>query len=579
MTISYTHLSHTAGWVGGLTRLLFIWKGSLFKQIWPDFCLFFGLYAVLSVIYRLILIEYEDYKIKYELFCVYCERFSGVIPISFLLGFYVTQVVSRWWAQFMSLPWPDTLARYMAVYMPGTDEVSRNYRRTVVRWCCLGNVMALRLVSYKVMVRFPTLDHLVSSGLATPREMLQLQKLNDLIQNRHQITWYPNMWAQNLLRKARKEGLIQNDWFAHVLIKEVDNMANLNGMLICYGWINIPLVYTQVVTLATYAYFVACLFGRQYLLPTQYKVEGDVYVPVAKFPSVSNWTGTVTPGATNIIGYNNDVADFVIPVFTVLEYLFYMGWLKVAETLLNPFGEDDDDFDTYYLIDRNLQIAYVMVDEAGAEIDPEMDPFNESSAPELQYTEFSTQYLDDEKPHLPTDNLKLTDKQAHVTSVRSRRSSSQLGMSMSSKLNLAGNYLSLPINELGNENRKESEGSPASYHGLRQFSLGNHLLTKEGKGGRTSNSSRRLPSTLVEEVIPEDSQVPVSSLTNGKRVHPDTPGTSRNESQLFAVSQAIPAPVPRLGPSGLLVENEFENNDDNGDCDGDNIFDGDGTWG
>jgi len=567
------------------------------------------------VLYRFILIEYEDHKIKYELFCVYCERFSGVIPISFLLGFYVTQVVSRWWAQFMSLPWPDTLARYMAVYIPGTDEVSRNYRRTVVRWVCLGNVMALRLVSYKVMVRFPTLDHLVSSGLATPREMLQLQKLNDLIQNRHQISWYPNMWAQNLLRKARKEGLIQNDWFAHVLIKEVDNMANLNGMLICYGWINIPLVYTQVVTLATYAYFVACLFGRQYLLPTQYKVEGDAYVPVAKFPSVSNWTATLTPGATNIIGYNNDVADFVIPVFTILEYLFYMGWLKVAETLLNPFGEDDDDFDTYYLIDRNLQIAYVMVDEAGAPIDPEMDPFNESPAPELQYTEFSTKYLDDEKPHLPTDNLKLTDKQAYVTTVRSRRSSSQLGMSMSSKLNLAGNYLSLPVNELGNEYscskfdlRKESEGSPASHHGLRQFG---HLIPRDGKGGRTSNSSRRLPFTVVEEVIPEDSQVPASteqrsSLPNGthnrtpgipstserrpgtpgtpgtlstsERI-PGTPGTSRNESQLFAVSQAIPAPEPRLGPSGLLVENEFENNNENGDCDGDNIFDGDGTWG
>merc|ERR1712032_402579 len=370
----------------------------------------------------------------------------------------------------------------------------------------------------------------------------------------------------------------------------VDNMANLNGMLICYGWIIIPLIYTQVVTLATYAYFVACLFGRQYLLPTQYKVEGDVYVPVAKFPSVSNWTATLTPGATNIIGYNNDVADFVIPVFTVLEYLFYMGWLKVAETLLNPFGEDDDDFDTYYLIDRNLQIAYVMVDEAGAPIDPEMDPFNESAAPELQYTEFSTQYLDDEKPHLPTDDLKLTDKQAHVTSVRSRRSSSQLGMSMSSKLNLAGNYLSLPVNELGNEYsrskldlRKESEGSPASYHGLRQFSLVNHLLTKEGKGGRTSNSSRRLPSTLVEEIKPNKWQ-PQDEVSTGHARHlsqrvPAFCGQSGSGCLLALTQQAIPAPEPRLGPSGLLVENEFENNNDNGDCDGDNIFDGDGTWG
>ena len=37
-----------------------------------------------------------------------------------------------------------------------------------------------------------------------------------------------------------------------------------------------------------------------------------------------------------------------------------MGWLKVAEALLNPFGEDDEDFDTNFMIDRNLQVREII---------------------------------------------------------------------------------------------------------------------------------------------------------------------------------------------------------------------------
>jgi hypothetical protein len=38
------------------------------------------------------------------------------------------------------------------------------------------------------------------------------------------------------------------------------------------------------------------------------------------------------------------------------EFICYLGWVKMAEALLNPWGDDDDDFQISYLIDRNFQV-------------------------------------------------------------------------------------------------------------------------------------------------------------------------------------------------------------------------------
>ena len=53
--------------------------------------------------------------------------------------------------------------------------------------------------------------------------------------------------------------------------------------------------------------------------------------------------------------------DLFYPVFLTLQFAFFVGWLKVAETLINSFGEDDDDFELNRLIDRHVQVATVSV--------------------------------------------------------------------------------------------------------------------------------------------------------------------------------------------------------------------------
>ena len=172
----------------------------------------------------------------------------------------------------------------------------------------------------------------------------------------HPKYWMSLVWAGAIVTRAKKEGRIKDDFAFQTIITEINNFRSGCGGLLDYDWISIPLVYTQVVTLAVYSFFLSSLMGRQFLDITK--------------------------------GYEGHEVDLYVPIFTFLQFFFYMGWLKVAEVLINPFGEDDDDFEMNWLIDRNLQVAYLIVDEMHAE-HPELvkDQYWDEGVPdELPYT-------------------------------------------------------------------------------------------------------------------------------------------------------------------------------------------------
>ena len=45
------------------------------------------------------------------------------------------------------------------------------------------------------------------------------------------------------------------------------------------------------------------------------------------------------------------------PVITILQYTFYVGWMKVAGGLMNPFAEREDELESNFLIDKNFAVS------------------------------------------------------------------------------------------------------------------------------------------------------------------------------------------------------------------------------
>ncbi|CAH2310589.1 bestrophin-4 [Pelobates cultripes] len=331
MTISYT-LKVANARFGGFSKLLFRWKGSIYKLLYKEFLVFVALYSLLSVTYRLMLSE--DQKRHFEEVALYCNKYTDLIPISFLLGFYVNLIISRWWGQYTNIPLPDQLMCVVSSNVHGADEKGRLLRRTLIRFANLSSVLILRSVSTRVLKRFPTMEHIVEAGFMTHEELKKFESLS----SDYNKYWIPCVWFTNMIAQARRDGRVRDDVALKLLMDELNKYRAKCSMLFHYDWISVPLVYTQVVTIAVYSFFAFCLIGRQFLDPSRKHAGHSL--------------------------------DMYVPLFTLLQFFSYFGWLKVAEQIINPFGEDDDDFETNRLIDRNLQVSLLSVDDMYQNLPP-----------------------------------------------------------------------------------------------------------------------------------------------------------------------------------------------------------------
>ncbi|VDM41679.1 unnamed protein product [Toxocara canis] len=297
----------------------------LYYFIWKP--VYYFLYKFLRFIFR-----------SFERIADYCDKGVGNIPLTFILGFFVNIIVQRWTDAFKNMGYLEKLLSFQAIHLSsmilGDDDDARLMRRTIARYLCLAQVIVFRDLSVRVRKRFPTMESLVKAGFMMDHEKAKMEsyKLD------YDKYWVPINWAFGLVLKARTGGKILADTYAVKICDEIRNFRNGLQMLCNYDWVEIPLVYPQVVFLSVHTYFIVCLIGRQFII------------------------GVDAP--------NRSQVDIVFPIMTMLQYLFFVGWMKVAEGLLNPFGEDDDDFECNFLIDKNLATSLCIVDEAHDDLPP-----------------------------------------------------------------------------------------------------------------------------------------------------------------------------------------------------------------
>jgi len=345
-------------------RIITRWTSSIWKLLWKEYLVYVVIFMAVSLTYRYAL--NEEQQLRFEDFIRFVRSQYSGLPLTFLLGFYVSLVVSRWWSQYVALPWIDDVATFLSVikFDEAEEEHGRILRRTIIRYCILSWILCIRRLSIKLRKAYPRMKDIVDTGLVTEAEAARIGLEDSVRQHGVSNWWMPLKWATELAEKDKT--ISSNGLFGWLILKITGFRASLTEVL-NYGHVPIPLVYSQVVTLAVRLFFFFALIGKQWII---YRNYDDDFIK--RFPERTDLKEVVY-----------EKIDLYYPVFLTIEFMFYFGWLRVAETLYNPFGEDDDDFALEELINRHMKVGFKIVDKLEGPPALEKDEFWGLPVPKL----------------------------------------------------------------------------------------------------------------------------------------------------------------------------------------------------
>jgi len=323
-----------------LQQLVHFWKNpsmNIIGQTWYFLLLFLVLYYIIQIAYQFDLFCPNGKRIETHLanqsdactirtqayinhWDLYEKDFTKLI--TFLLGFYVSTIAKRWWDQVGRLPDADTLGLVLGgLVWAGADpdqsakEVSLEFRKTILRYAHLSWTMCLSRISQPLRNNFMTSEAYIEKKLLMRTEADQLQMDSDSRDYTSQW-WIPLSWAVSMANDASnnkfkgKKPLIPKDHkdVVGALFKFQKDLFHLAE----YRLKPMPAIYEQAVWVALWMWVVMGTISSQ---NTVHHIETGRYLA---FTLVMNF-----------------------PIQRLLMYMLVFAWLRVADILSNPFGNDE----------------------------------------------------------------------------------------------------------------------------------------------------------------------------------------------------------------------------------------------
>ncbi len=196
----------------------------------------------------------------------------------------------------------------------------------------------------------------------------------------------------NLLHKCKEEKRL-TDYAYQKIVDEIWNFRSTTATMTMYDWISIPLAYNQVVTVATYGSLKFIVLGK-----CSYYFLFRIFCPVA------DWSAEFAIWEPPCGTYRMVFSCFYHFGIHILRGLAKSRWRAQVEISEKcplplriiiyvhglwfrvPYGEDDEDIDMTYILDRNLHVSFMLVDELYSHsFEPEKVTLHQCFASALSY--------------------------------------------------------------------------------------------------------------------------------------------------------------------------------------------------